>query len=140
MRIRAPDPGDVPFVVGLAASVVGERRAGPLVRAHVERAELLVAEAVGAPAGFIAYRTDWFGCGFVSLVVVAEPARRRGVARALFEAVEHRAPSPRLFSSTEETNATSIQMHRALGFIPAGHIDHLPQGHRELLFYKRLRP
>jgi predicted GNAT superfamily acetyltransferase len=139
MRIRAPEPGDVPFVVELATLVVGERRAGPLVSAHVGRAELLVAEADGAPLGFIAYRTDWFQCAFVSLVVVAERARRRGVARALFEAVERRSPSPRLFSSTEETNVISIQMHRALGFIPAGHIDHLPQGHRELLFYKRLR-
>jgi hypothetical protein len=31
-------------------------------------------------------------------------------------------------------------MHRALGFVAAGHIDHLPQGYRELLFYKRLQP
>jgi GNAT superfamily N-acetyltransferase len=140
MRIRTPEPGDTQVVVGLAASVVGEGRAGPLVRAHVGRGELLVAEDDGAVAGFIAYRSDWFQCAFVSLVVVRERARRRGVARALFEEVERRSPSPRLFSSTEETNAVSIQMHRALGFIPAGHIDHLPQGYRELLFYKRLRP
>jgi len=139
MRIRAPEPGDAPTVVELAASVIGERRAAPLVRAHVERGELLVADD-GALAGFLAYRTDWFQCAFVSLVVVAERARRRGVARALFEEVGRRSPSPRLFSSTEETNAISIQMHRALGFVPAGHIDHLPQGYRELLFYKRLRP
>jgi len=140
MRIRAPELGDAPTVVELAASVIGERRAAPLVRAHVERSELLVADDGGVLVGFIAYRTDWFQCAFVSLVVVAEPARRRGVARALFEEVGRRSPSPRLFSSTEETNAVSIQMHRALGFVPAGHIDHLPQGYRELLFYKRLRP
>jgi hypothetical protein len=50
------------------------------------------------------------------------------------------SPSPRLFSSTEETNGVSIQMHTALGFVPSGHIDNLPQGYRELLFYKRLHP
>jgi L-amino acid N-acyltransferase YncA len=61
------------------------------------------------------------------------------VARALFQAVERRSPSARLFSSTEETNAASIQMHRAFGFAPSGHIDNLPQGYRELLFYKRLQ-
>jgi L-amino acid N-acyltransferase YncA len=47
---------------------------------------------------------------------------------------------PRVFSSTEETNAASIRMHRALGFAPSGDIDNLPQGYRELLFYKRLPP
>jgi ribosomal protein S18 acetylase RimI-like enzyme len=138
MRIRDPTPDDAPTIVSLAASVIGEPRATALVRAHVERREVLVAEDRGAAVGFLAYRTDWFQCTFVSLVVVAEDARRRGIARALFQALERRSASARLFSSTEETNAVAIQMHRALGFIPSGHIDNLPQGYRELLFYKRL--
>ena len=31
-------------------------------------------------------------------------------------------------------------MHAALGFAPSGHIDNLPQGPRELVFYKRIPP
>jgi predicted GNAT superfamily acetyltransferase len=127
-------------MLALAALVVGPQRAAALVRAHVARREILVAEQGDAIVGLLAYRTDWFGCTFVSLVVVAERARRRGVARALFEALERASPSARLFSSTEETNVASIQMHRALGFVPSGHIDNLPQGYRELLLYKRLHP
>jgi GNAT superfamily N-acetyltransferase len=138
MRIRSPEPGDVHAILRLAATTVGERRAGTLIRAGIERRELLVAENHGEVVGLLAYRTDWFQCTFVTLVVVAEEERRRGVARALFEALERRSPSPRLFSSTEETNAVSIRMHSALGFIPSGHVDNLPQGYRELLFYKRL--
>ena len=124
--------------MALAAAAVGERRAAALVRAGVERGELWVAEDRGEPVGFLLYQGDWFQCTFVMLVVVAEHARRRGVARSLFAAVEERSSSARLFSSTEETNAVSIQMHRALGFTPSGYIDNLPQGYRELLFYKRL--
>jgi GNAT superfamily N-acetyltransferase len=75
----------------------------------------------------------------VTLVSVREGHRKRGIARALYRAVEGMSPSPRLFSSTEETNAISIQMHTALGISSSGHIDNLPQGYRELLFYKRLR-
>lgn len=138
MDIRDPRPGDVPAIVALAASVIGERRADPFVRAHLERRELLVAEWNREVVGFLAYRTDWFQCTFVSLVVVSEQLRRCGIARALFHETERRSPSARVFSSTEETNAVSIQMHRVLGFIPSGHIDNLPQGYRELLFYKRL--
>jgi predicted GNAT superfamily acetyltransferase len=99
-----------------------------------------VAEEASAVIGCLAFRTDWFQCTFVSLVAVAEESRRRGVARALFKRVEDLSPGPRLYSSTEETNAASIRMHTALGFQPSGHIDNLPQGYRELLFYKRLRP
>jgi len=110
------------------------------VRSHLDRHHLLIADQAGDVIGVLAYRTDWFQCTFVTLVSVREDHRKRGIARALYRAVEGMSPSPRIFSSTEETNAVSIQMHTALGFQTSGHIDNLPQGYRELLFYKRLRP
>jgi GNAT superfamily N-acetyltransferase len=140
MLIREPKLADLPSVMTLAAEAIGPDRAGPFVRWHVERHHLLVAEAAEEVVGMLTYRTDWFQCTIVSLVSVREDFRRRGVARALYEAVERMSPSPRLFSSAEETNAASIRMHTALGFAPSGHIDNLPQGYRELLFYKRLPP
>lgn len=140
MEIRQLERADLDAVMGLAAEVVGPERAGPLVRSHVERHHLLVAEAEADVVGFIAYRTDWFQCTLVTMIAVQKDHRRRGVARALYRAVEAMSPSPRLFSSTEETNSASIRMHTALGFAPSGHVDNLPQGYRELLFYKRLTP
>lgn len=140
MNVRHADSSDVPAAMTLAAEVIGAERAGPFVRSHADRHHLLVAEEAGEVVGFLAYRTDWFQCTFVSLVCVRGGFRRRGAARAMFKMVEDTSPGPRLFSSTEETNAGAIQMHTALGFIPSGYIDNLPQGYRELLFYKRLHP
>jgi len=137
-RIRDARSIDASSLTALATLVVGERRAPALVREHLARQQLLVADDGGAVVGLLAYRTDWFQCAFVDLVVVAEHTRRCGVARALFDEVARHAPGPRLFSSTEETNVDGIRMHRALGFVSSGHIDNLPQGYRELLFYKRL--
>jgi GNAT superfamily N-acetyltransferase len=138
--IRRPEAGDMDTVMGLAADVIGPERAGPFVRSHVERHHLLIAEDDAGVLGFIAYRTDWFQCTFVTLVSVDAEHRKRGIARALYRAVEDMSPSPRIFSSTEETNPVAIRMHTALGYTPSGHIDNLPQGYRELLFYKRLAP
>ena len=140
MITRHADDADLQAVMALAAEVLGPERAGPFVRSHAERHHLLVAEEAGEVVGVLAYRMDWFQCTFVGLVCVRRDFRRRGVARALYKMVEGVSPSPRLYSSTEETNAVAIQMHTALGFVPSGHIDNLPQGYRELLFYKRLRP
>ena len=137
MEIRAAQSSDVQAVMQLAAGL--GPRAGPFVRSHLDRHHVLVAELDGEVVGMLAYRTDWFQCTFVTLVSVREDYRKRGVARALYRAVEDMSPSPRIFSSTEETNAVSIQMHTALGFQSSGHIDNLPQGYRELFFYKRLR-
>jgi GNAT superfamily N-acetyltransferase len=140
MEIRNPRRGELKVVMELAVDALGPERAGPFVRSHVERHHLLVAEHEGEVVGMLAYRTDWFQCTFVSLVSVHKDFRRRGIARSLFAKAEEMSPSPRMFSSAEETNGASIQMHTALGFAPSGQIDNLPQGYRELLFYKRLRP
>jgi ribosomal protein S18 acetylase RimI-like enzyme len=140
MEVRQLEGGDLSTVMELATELLGTERAGPFVRSHVERHHLLVAAADHEVVGFLAYRTDWFQCTLVTAVAVKKDFRRRGVARALYRAVESMSPSPRLFSSTEETNASSIRMHTALGFAPSGHIDNLPQGYRELLFYKRVAP
>jgi ribosomal protein S18 acetylase RimI-like enzyme len=138
MEVRQLEGGDLAIVMDLATEVLGPERAGPFVRSHVERHHLLVAVAEDQVIGFIAFRTDWFQCTLVTAVAVKKDFRRRGTARALYREVESMSPSPRLFSSTEETNSTSIRMHTALGFAPSGHIDNLPQGYRELLFYKRV--
>ena len=140
MEIRNPRRGELKAVMELASDALGPERAGPFVRSHVERHHLLVAESEGQVVGLLTYRTDWFQCTFVSLVSVHKDFRRRGIARSLFAKAEEMSPSPRLFSSTEETNAVSIRMHAALGFVPSGHIDNLPQGARELIFYRRIPP
>jgi GNAT superfamily N-acetyltransferase len=140
MQIRHALDSDLGAVMDLAAGLMDPLEAGPLIRSHIERHHLLVADEGERVIGALAYRTDWFQCTFVSWVGVHREHRRRGVARALFKAVEQVSPSPRLFSSVEETNGVGIRLHSALGFSPSGHIDNLPQGYRELLFYKRLRP
>lgn len=140
IEIRLPRLADAGPLADLAALVIGEARAGAFVKSHLERHHLAVAESGNEVVGLLAYRTDWFQCAFVSLVSVREDFRRRGIAREFFRTVEAVSPTPRIFSSTEETNAAAIQMHTALGFIPSGYIDNLPQGVRELLFYRRVPP
>lgn len=129
---------DVTSCANLAAELIGAERGPHSIRAAFDRRELLTASDRGSLVGLLAYRTDWFNCTLVTLVGVKPDQRRKGVARALYRAVEEASLSARLFSSVEETNTTSIRMHRALGFRPSGYVDNLPQGYRELIFYKRL--
>src|SRR5260370_7355183 len=136
LEIRLPRVADSVACTPLAAQVIGEERAPAFIRSHMERHHLIVAEAEGEVVGFIAYRLDWFQCTFVSLVVVREDFRRKSIAREFFKSVEVVSPTPRLFSSTEETNVASIRMHTALGFTPTGHTHNLPPGARALLFSK----
>lgn len=137
LEIRRAHPEDFGTCATLAEVVAADR--GPrFVREALERRQLLVAHDDGRIMGFLAYRTDWFNCTFVTLVGITPEQQATGVAQALYRAIENESPSARLFSSTEETNAAGIRMHSGLGFTPSGYIDNLPQGYRELIFYKRL--
>jgi len=140
IRVRLPRVADEEGCVALASLAMEPAAAKPFVAAHFREHRMIVAEADGAIVGILAWRTDWFGCAFVSLVYVREEFRRRGVAREMFLSVETLTRSPRVFSSTEEDNTAAIRMHAALGFRPSGHVDNLPQGKRELLFFKRVPP
>ena len=138
MEIRHARHDDLRACATLAATVVGPQRAPALIQAAFDRRQLLVASDTGGVVGFLAYRSDWFNCTFVTLVGVTPERHRNEVAQALYRAVEAVSPSPRLFSSTEETDAAAIRMHSALGFTWSGYVDNLPQGYRELIFFKRL--
>lgn len=140
IRVRLPRVADEEGCVALASLSMDPPAARAFVASHFREHRLIVAEAGDAIVGMLAWRTDWFGCAFVSLVFVREDFRRRGVAREMFLAVEALTRSPRVFSSTEEDNAPAIRMHTALGFRPSGFVDNLPQGKRELLFFKRVPP
>lgn len=140
MVIREWRRSDLSALRALAADALGAERGPAVLRLHLERHHVLVAEDEGDVVGVIAYRTDWFGCTFVSLVAVRPETRGQDVTRALYRAVEQRSPSPRVFSSAVETDAPAIRMHTALGFTASGYIDNLPQGYRELLFYRRRPP
>src|SRR5262249_18513897 len=104
IEIRPPRQGDARPCADLAALVVGPDRAGPMIKAHLEQHHLIVAEADDEVIGLCAYRTDWFQCTFITLVAVHEKYRRRGIAREMMRSVEAISPTPRVFSSVEETN------------------------------------
>jgi len=138
--VRFPKVADEAECVALARKVLELDSARALIASHFREHRIVVAEADGAVVGLLAWRTDWFGCSFATWLYVEEKVRRRGVAREMFKAVEHLSPGPRLFSSCGEDDAASIRMHGALGFVPGGHVDHLPQGRRELIFFRRIPP
>lgn len=96
-----------------------------------DRAEILVAEAGGAPVGFVAgwlavdddplQSMDWRRHGWISDVFVAEPYRGRGIAQELLRSMSDRLQAQgatRLRICALANNAASIAAFRRFGFIP----------------------
>ncbi len=75
-------------------------------RCLVAESDRIIGYAVVAPRHF-------FGRDFLELLVVHEDDRRRGAGRALLRAVVDHADTPRIFSSTNESNTAMRSLFAA---------------------------
>ena len=81
---------------------------------------------------------SFFEQPFVSLLIVAESQRRRGVGAMLMRHIESICPEGKLFTSTNESNAPMRALCEQLGFVRSGYIDNLDDGDPEIVYFKRV--
>lgn len=105
----------------------------------VQRQECFVAEVEGVVAGFSVLHHEFFGRGFISLVVVASEFRRRGIALRLLAAAEVACRTSTLFTSTNASNGPAHALLRKAGFARSGVVDNLDPGDPEYIYFKEAR-
>ena len=109
-----------------------------VVREAVEDARCLVAEWERIIAGFVV-GGRFYGFDFLELLVVAVSHRRRGVATALMREWEAAALTPKLFTSTNESNIPMQRLCERLGYVRSGLIENLDEGDPEIVYFKENR-
>lgn len=117
----------------------GPSRRG-IIGPAVAESRCAVARVDGIVRGYVLIRPDFFGHGFVDLLLVHPDFRRRGLATALMRAAELDAPTEKLFTSTNQSNVAAQQLFARLGFIRSGTIENLDDGDPEIVYFKRLAP
>jgi ribosomal protein S18 acetylase RimI-like enzyme len=110
-----------------------------LLRSHIEGGRCWVAADQDRVLGFLVLEYTFYGHGFVSLVVVRQDARRRGVGRALLRNAVSICATAKLFTSTNETNKPMRALLHEQGFAASGIIHNLDEGDPELVFFRRVR-
>jgi len=104
----------------------GEQSANPGAWSRRSTAESL---ASASPAAF-------FGYDFLQLLRVAPNYRRRGIGTALVKAWEESSHTPKLFTSTNESNVAMQRLCEQLGYVRSGVIGHLDEGDPEVVYFK----
>jgi GNAT superfamily N-acetyltransferase len=99
----------------------------------------LLAETAGDIVAYATLEYTFFERGFVSMLYVAEPHRRTGIARRLMEAAASRCTTHLLFTSTNQSNGPMRALLADLGYTPSGSVDHLDPHDPELFFVREVR-
>ncbi|MFG2566169.1 GNAT family N-acetyltransferase [Streptomyces sp. NPDC048567] len=93
----------------------------------------------GTPLGYCVLEYTFFEQGFVTLLMVAPEARRRGVGHRLLEAAAATCTTPKLFTSTNVSNQPMQRLLQRAGWTPAGLLHGLDEGDPELFYLQKGR-
>lgn len=139
MRIREGTPADRDAIVALDHMAQSDPGRVRFIDRIFRSAVCLVAEREWTVVAYAALEYTFYEHGFVSMLYVAQPHRRHGIGRALMQALAARCDTPKLFTSTNQSNRPMQQLLEGLGYTPSGVIHNLDPGDPELVYMLDLR-
>ena len=116
----------------------GPSRRG-LIGTALAQGRCAIARVDGHVRGYV-IAGEFFGHGFVELLLVHPDFRRRGIATSLMRSAEIDAPTEKLFTSTNQSNTAMQKLCERLGFVRSGTIENLDDGDPEIIYFKRVMP
>lgn len=97
----------------------------------------LIAETDGAIVGYSLLTHTFYGNAMIEVLHVAESVRRRGIGTRLVRHAVRLSETPKIFTSTNESNLPMRALLAAEGFEHTGTIHNLDEGDPELVFFRR---
>lgn len=131
-RADAPDWASLAGIDSIAAA--GDTGRIAKIRGWCEQGSTLVAEDSSAPLGYVVLEYTFFDHGFVTMLMVAPHARRRGVGARLLEAAAVACTTEKLFTSTNVSNGSMQSLLERVGWHAVGLVHGLDEADPELFF------
>lgn len=123
-------------ICAINREVLGDFSRSEQIRLAIQEKRCIIKQNEHGIEGFLIFTNDFFEHSFISLVIVKPSERRRGVAASLIEAYGEIAITPKIFSSTNQSNTAMHQVFEKTGFIKSGFIENLDEGDPEIIYVK----
>ncbi|PFU45470.1 GNAT family N-acetyltransferase [Bacillus cereus] len=131
---------DLDSIVHLDIDVLGDDSRRDYIKHTIDEGRCIIVKEDNSISGFLTYDTNFFGCTFLSLIIVSPAKRRQGYASSLISYMLTHSPTQKIFSSTNESNESMQTVFNANGFVRSGIVENLDEGDPELIFHiKKLR-
>lgn len=137
-RIRLAGAHDGATICAIDPRVIDTPERRPFIERALAAGECCVATDRDEIVGYAVLDRSFFEQPFVSLLIVAEPRRRRCIGAELMRHIESICPEDKLFTSTNASNTPMRRLCEQLGFVRSGHIEHLDEGDPEIIYFKRV--
>jgi ribosomal protein S18 acetylase RimI-like enzyme len=139
MQIREADCADRNEIVSLDQVARVEPERIRFIERVLSSRSCLVTTDRGQVTGYGVLEYTFYGQGFISMLCVSAAFRRHGMGRALIQALEARCTTPKIFTSTNQSNRPMQGLLATLGYCPSGVILNLDPGDPELVYVRVLR-
>ena len=137
-RVRQACEADLPAIraCDTAEGHQNEEHVAFLRRALASGGCFVAADAEDVLIGYAVLEYTFFANGFLSLLYVAPPRRRKGVGAALLRHLETVCQTPKLFTSTNLLNLPMQALLARTGYVLSGVIHNLDENDPELVYFK----
>lgn len=123
-------------ICAIDQEVIGDFSRSEYIRTAINEKRCIIQKTEKGIAGFLIFTNDFFENSFISLVIVKRSERRKGVATALLVFYVEMVDTPKIFSSTNQSNTSMQKVFETTGFIKSGYIENLDEGDPEIIYVK----
>jgi N-acetylglutamate synthase-like GNAT family acetyltransferase len=139
ISIRTARPADVNAMIALDTVAATQEHRRSEIQSWVTAGSAVIADDGSCVVGYAVLEYSFFGQGFIAMLCIAPSRRRQGVATSLLRHLERTCRTPKLFTSTNESNAPMQALMSSLGYQPSGVVYNLDENDPELFFFKPLQ-
>lgn len=139
MEIRRALPPDAAVIIQFDEIAGLDLRRVAFIHRVIAADQCVVAVDHGDVVAYAALNYTFYNCGLVDMLYISRPFRRRGIGSALLAYLEHQCATPKLFTSTNQSNVPMQALLAKLGYRPSGVIENLDDDGPELVFMKYIR-
>ena len=137
ISIRTAVERDIEAICAFDHIAQREEERREFIRREVAAGNCFVAVIDETVIGYSVMNYTFYNNGCIDMLYIHSDYRRRGVGTALLRHLELHCRTPKLFTSTNESNLQMQSLLAKLGYEPSGVIHNLDEGDPELVYFKK---
>ena len=139
ISIRAAVENDIEVLCALDDVARRDDERLAFIRREVVSDHCFVAVIHATVVGYGVLNYSFYNNGCIDMLYIHSDHRRHGAGTALIRYMESQCRTPKLFTSTNQSNLPMKSLLEKLGYESSGVIHNLDEGDPEIVYFKQLR-